>query len=225
MQLVGSLYLLYFPYCGLILWEACSAGNQHRLHAHPRLASLASLLLACSPPINGLLYGLKSQTLRRSVQNYWRKKATKSELQQVVAMFQSSVRFSFSSRLVHYHFTFACMDLCPYFRKYRRERQAWRARDDLPAAGTSPSFPFRPCSGDSARRCWLSARAGPEVVSKAIISDSSAADCNPPSRATLSECRPPNQVHKVIRFACRYRAVLFALSLRRNRAISNRLSN
>ena len=84
MQLVGSLYLLYFPYCGFILWEACGAGNQHRLHAHPKLASLASLLLACSPPINGLLYGLKSQTLRRSVQNYWRKKATKSELQQVI---------------------------------------------------------------------------------------------------------------------------------------------
>jgi hypothetical protein len=89
------------------------------------------------------------------------------------------------------------------FRRYRRERQASRARDDLPAAGTSPSFPFRPYSGDSARRCWPSARAGPEVVSKAIISDSSAADCNPPSRATLSEYRPPNQVHKVIRFACR----------------------
>ncbi|XP_071576030.1 uncharacterized protein [Temnothorax nylanderi] len=84
MQLVGSLYLLYFPYCGLILWEACGAGNQHRLHAYPKLVSLASLLLACSPPINGLLYGLKSQTLRRSVQNYWRKKATKSELQQEI---------------------------------------------------------------------------------------------------------------------------------------------
>ncbi|XP_011861645.1 PREDICTED: uncharacterized protein LOC105558528 isoform X2 [Vollenhovia emeryi] len=81
MQLVGSLYLLYFPYCGFILWEACGASNQHRL---PKLASLASLLLACSPPINGLLYGLKSQTLRRSVQNYWRKKATKSELQQEI---------------------------------------------------------------------------------------------------------------------------------------------
>ncbi|XP_032675852.1 galanin receptor type 3-like isoform X2 [Odontomachus brunneus] len=84
MQLVGSLYLLYFPYCGLILWEACSAANQHRLHAYPKLASLASFLLACSPPINCLLYGLKSQTLRRSVQNYWRKKATKSELQQEI---------------------------------------------------------------------------------------------------------------------------------------------
>lgn len=84
MQLVGSLYLLYFPYCGFILWESCGAGDQDRLQGHPRLASLASLLLACSPPINGLLYGLKSQTLRRSVQNYWRKKATKSELQQVI---------------------------------------------------------------------------------------------------------------------------------------------
>ncbi|XP_003703978.1 uncharacterized protein LOC100883779 [Megachile rotundata] len=81
MQLVGSLYLLYFPYCGLILWEVCGVGNQPHFYDHPKLASLASLLLACSPPINGLLYGLKSQTLRRSVQNYWRKKATKSELQ------------------------------------------------------------------------------------------------------------------------------------------------
>ncbi|XP_078045189.1 uncharacterized protein LOC144474332 [Augochlora pura] len=84
MQLVGPLYLLYFPYCGLILWEVCSVGNQPHLHDNPELASLASLLLACSPPINGLLYGLKSQTLRRSVQNYWRKKATKSELQQEI---------------------------------------------------------------------------------------------------------------------------------------------
>ncbi|XP_031840759.1 uncharacterized protein LOC116430571 [Nomia melanderi] len=84
MQLVGSLYILYFPYCGLILWEVCGVGNQLHLHDHPKLASLASLLLACSPPINSLLYGLKSQTLRRSVQNYWRKKATKSELQQEI---------------------------------------------------------------------------------------------------------------------------------------------
>ncbi|XP_039306439.1 uncharacterized protein LOC105204438 isoform X2 [Solenopsis invicta] len=84
MQLVGSLYLLYFPYCGFILWEACCASNQHYLHAHPMVASSASLLLACSPLINSLLYGLKSQTLRRSVKNYWRKKATKSELQQEI---------------------------------------------------------------------------------------------------------------------------------------------
>ncbi|XP_024941854.1 uncharacterized protein LOC107268717 [Cephus cinctus] len=84
MQLVGSLYLLYFPYCGMIVWEACGAGSQPHLQVHPKFASVASLLLACSPPVNGLLYGLKSRTLRRSVQNYWRKKATKSELQQEI---------------------------------------------------------------------------------------------------------------------------------------------
>ncbi|KAK0160704.1 hypothetical protein PV328_008087 [Microctonus aethiopoides] len=84
MQLVGSLYLLYLPYCGLILWEACNAINHSRINAHSPLASLASLLLASSPPINGLLYGLKSRTLRRTVQNYWRKKVTKSELQQEI---------------------------------------------------------------------------------------------------------------------------------------------
>ncbi|KAL0124722.1 hypothetical protein PUN28_006526 [Cardiocondyla obscurior] len=83
MQLVGSLYLLYFPYCGFILWEAC-AGNQHCRHANREFVSLASLLIACSPLVNGLLYGLKSQTLQRSVRNYWRKKATKSELQQEI---------------------------------------------------------------------------------------------------------------------------------------------
>lgn len=94
MQLIGSLYLLYFPYCGLILWEACGVGNQPHPYDHPKLASLASLLLACSPPINGLLYGLKSQTLRRSVQNYWRKKATKSELQQVMTSISSQFQFS-----------------------------------------------------------------------------------------------------------------------------------
>lgn len=81
MQLVGSLYLLYLPYCVLILWEFLCNGKH--LHVHPKILSLASLLLASSTPINGLLYGLKSRTLRRSVQNYWRKKITKSELQQV----------------------------------------------------------------------------------------------------------------------------------------------
>ncbi|XP_023317013.1 uncharacterized protein LOC106650114 [Trichogramma pretiosum] len=139
LQLVGSLYLLYVPYCGAILWEVCSgeaaasagglagllfqghhssssASNFHHYYQQqqqqqqqqavqhlvsatiggsgagraagggpsPRLTSWASLLLACSPPINGFLYGLKSQLLRRSVQNYWRKKATQSELQQEI---------------------------------------------------------------------------------------------------------------------------------------------
>lgn len=85
MQLVGSLYLLYLPYCCLIIWELYNGiVFKNHLNAHPKIVSLASLLLASSPPINGLLYGLKSRTLRRSVQNYWRKKITKSELQQVI---------------------------------------------------------------------------------------------------------------------------------------------
>ncbi|XP_015121815.1 uncharacterized protein LOC107044452 [Diachasma alloeum] len=85
MQLVVPLYLLYFPYCGLILWEACSgAAVQNRPNIHMWIASLASLLLALSPLINGILYGVKSRTLRRSFQNYRRKKVTKSELQQEI---------------------------------------------------------------------------------------------------------------------------------------------
>lgn len=220
MQLVGSLYVLYFPYCGFILWEACSAGNQHRLHAHPRIANVASLLLAFSPPINCVLYGLKSQTLRRSLQNYWRKKVTKSELQQVTSMQGNAtlriavVRRAMVGRLrrmlvdhdisLHLLYSSFIATWHPHFRRYRRERQASQAREDLPVAGTFPSSLSRPYSGDSARRYWPSARAEPAIPSKAIISDSSAADCNPPPRATPSECRPSNQVRKVVRFACRY---------------------
>ncbi|XP_023245152.1 uncharacterized protein LOC106639294 [Copidosoma floridanum] len=62
-----------------------SIQHHQQIHRSPRIAtSIASILLACSPPINGLLYGIKSRTLRRTVQNYWRKKATKSELQQEI---------------------------------------------------------------------------------------------------------------------------------------------
>ncbi|XP_011312025.1 uncharacterized protein [Fopius arisanus] len=85
MQLVVPLYLLYFPYCGLILWEAWSGKSvQNGPNTHMWIASLASLLLALSPLINGILYGVKSRTLRRSFQNYRRKKVTKSELQQEI---------------------------------------------------------------------------------------------------------------------------------------------
>lgn len=45
-----------------------------------RLLTVASSLLACTPPLNGLLYGLKNKLLRRAFRHYWRKKMTKSEL-------------------------------------------------------------------------------------------------------------------------------------------------
>ena len=47
---------------------------------HPHIITLASTLLTCSPPVNGLLYGIKSKILRKSFQNYWRKQMSKCEI-------------------------------------------------------------------------------------------------------------------------------------------------
>lgn len=41
-------------------------------------------LLIATLPINGFLYGIKSKTLRKTFQNYWRKKQTKSEVNQEI---------------------------------------------------------------------------------------------------------------------------------------------
>lgn len=90
LQLLGSLLVLYFPYYGVILWESSSAtflaankvGNAIRVHPH--IVTLASTLLTCSPPVNGLLYGVKSKILRKTFQNYWRKQMSKSEMIQEI---------------------------------------------------------------------------------------------------------------------------------------------
>ena len=90
LQLLGSLLVLYFPYYGVILWESSSStflaaskiGNAIRVHPH--LVTLASTLLTCSPPVNGLLYGVKSKILRKTFQNYWRKQMSKSEMIQEI---------------------------------------------------------------------------------------------------------------------------------------------
>lgn len=199
MQLVGSLYLLYFPYCGLILWEVCDVGDRQYLYNHTKLASLASLLLACSPPINGLLYGLKSQTLRRSVQNYWRKKATKSELQQVIENFPSNNVF----RKDH----FLCFSSSSFFtifegrsrnasnlRRSKRGHRARRDREDRPEAEPALSSLSRRCSEGWARRCsrWDPAERG--TASTAIISAFIEPGCNPPPRAIPFVSQLPNQV-------------------------------
>jgi len=90
LQLLGSLLVLYFPYYGVILWESSSstflAANKigNVIRVHPHLVTLASTLLTCSPPVNGLLYGLKSKILRKTFQNYWRKQMSKSEMIQEI---------------------------------------------------------------------------------------------------------------------------------------------
>ncbi|XP_039293063.1 uncharacterized protein LOC111064200 [Nilaparvata lugens] len=85
LQLLGSFVVLYFPFYACVLWEALAGtfpGTPPR--PHPHIVSLSSVLLACSPPVNGLLYGVKSKVLRKSFQNYWRKQMTKSEINQEI---------------------------------------------------------------------------------------------------------------------------------------------
>ncbi|XP_034240249.1 beta-3 adrenergic receptor-like, partial [Thrips palmi] len=83
LQLLGSLVLLYFPYYGLILWDALAAS--HAVKApHPHITTLAICLITCSPPVNGLLYGVKNKVLRKTIQNYWRKQMSKSEVNQEI---------------------------------------------------------------------------------------------------------------------------------------------
>lgn len=84
LQLLCSFFVLYFPYYGVIVWESSAstflAGKDFYARVHPHLITLASTLLTCSPPVNGLLYGIKSKLLRKSFQNYWRKQMSKSEV-------------------------------------------------------------------------------------------------------------------------------------------------
>lgn len=90
LQLIGSFLILYCPYYITILWNSSVAalysGNIPKsLHfIYHYIALAAAFLLTCSPSINGLLYGIKSKTMRKTFQNYWRKKKTKSEITQEI---------------------------------------------------------------------------------------------------------------------------------------------
>lgn len=86
LQLLISFLLLYLPYYSVILWEASASTLLKPTipKIHPHIFTLASTLLTCSPPINGFLYGVKSKTLRKTFQNYWRKKISKSEVNQEI---------------------------------------------------------------------------------------------------------------------------------------------
>lgn len=90
LQLIASFLLLYCPYYIAILWNSSVAalysGNIPKsLQTIYRCVALtAVILLTCSPSINGLLYGIKSKTMRKTFQNYWRKKKTKSEITQEI---------------------------------------------------------------------------------------------------------------------------------------------
>lgn len=84
-QIVGSFILLYCPYYVIILWNSSLAslhnGNIPKSLELPCIVTiLAFTLIHLTVFVNIIIYGLKSKVMRKSVQNYWRKKKTKSEI-------------------------------------------------------------------------------------------------------------------------------------------------
>ncbi|KPJ08569.1 hypothetical protein RR48_12322 [Papilio machaon] len=77
LQPLASLALLYFPYYCILIWPAVAIPPQS-------LAALSATLLAAAPPVNGILYGIRSRALRDSLRNYRRKRMTKSEVTQEI---------------------------------------------------------------------------------------------------------------------------------------------
>lgn len=89
-QLVGSFLIIYVPYYSIVLWDSTNTlVLSHNPHSNvidipPFIITIASILLFCSSSINGILYGVKSKVLKKSFQNYWRKKMKKNELNQEI---------------------------------------------------------------------------------------------------------------------------------------------
>lgn len=77
LQPLGSLAILYFPYYCVLIWPAIAVPPQP-------VAALSAALLAAAPPVNGILYGIRSRALRESLRNYRRKRMTKSEVTQEI---------------------------------------------------------------------------------------------------------------------------------------------
>lgn len=85
-QIVGTFILLYCPYYMCVLWNSSIAslhnGNIPKSLEVPRSVSLiVTILIHLTVFSNGIIYGLKSKAMRKTVQNYWRKKKTKNEIQ------------------------------------------------------------------------------------------------------------------------------------------------
>lgn len=84
LQLVLSYLVLYCPYYSAILWDSSSSTLVPTWRVHPLIFTVASSLLTCSPPVNGLLYGVKSKILRTTFKNFWRKQMSKCEVNQEI---------------------------------------------------------------------------------------------------------------------------------------------
>ncbi|CAH0715404.1 unnamed protein product, partial [Brenthis ino] len=77
LQPLGSLAILYFPYYCVLIWPAISVPPQS-------LAAISAALIAAAPPVNGILYGIRSRAFRDALRNYRRKRMTKSEVTQEI---------------------------------------------------------------------------------------------------------------------------------------------
>ncbi|XP_041979476.1 uncharacterized protein LOC121733325 [Aricia agestis] len=77
LQPLGSLAILYLPYYCIMIWPAVAVPPQP-------LAAISAALLSAAPPVNGILYGIRSRALRDSLRNYRRKRMTKSEVTQEI---------------------------------------------------------------------------------------------------------------------------------------------
>lgn len=89
LQLVGSFIILYLPYYVSIIWDSVAVEvfgdnvpDKYKTNRYVVITS--TVLLTCSTTVNGILYGLKSKTIRKTFQNYWRKKRTKNEMNQEI---------------------------------------------------------------------------------------------------------------------------------------------
>lgn len=78
LQPLGSLAILYFPYYCVLIWPAIT------MPPPQLLAAISAALLAAAPPVNGIMYGVRSRALRESLRNYRRKRMTKSEVTQEI---------------------------------------------------------------------------------------------------------------------------------------------
>lgn len=91
-----GIYVRFERYCFNVSWILYNlnyvlncisyfrSARRPSIQLHSNFYALASILLISTLPINGFLYGIKSKTLRKTFQNYWRKKQTKSELNQEI---------------------------------------------------------------------------------------------------------------------------------------------
>lgn len=84
-QIIASFALLYCPYYLVVLWNSTMAQIHNgtipsRFELPNYVLITAFTLMHLTVGVNIIIYGLKSKTMRKSIQNYWRKKRTKHEI-------------------------------------------------------------------------------------------------------------------------------------------------